>query len=113
VLKLHLNRLNIFGTTKSNQVPLYYLTSNYLELNVREVFSPLKRSDSPPKSVKEESVMSSKGSSNGESHSPEESPRSNVICRYYAGGYCSRGDKCFYSHDIDTAEQAPVQVIGK
>ena len=26
--------------------------------------------------------------------------RSNVVCRYYASGYCSRGDKCFYSHDL-------------
>jgi len=31
------------------------------------------------------------------------SPRSNVLCRYYASGYCSRGDKCFYSHDIQNS----------
>ncbi len=29
------------------------------------------------------------------------SPRSNVICRYFQSGYCSRGDKCFYSHDVE------------
>jgi hypothetical protein len=29
------------------------------------------------------------------------SPRSTVVCRYYASGYCSRGDKCFYSHDLN------------
>eukprot|EP01117_Protostelium_nocturnum_P020655 TRINITY_DN93_c0_g3_i1.p1 TRINITY_DN93_c0_g3~~TRINITY_DN93_c0_g3_i1.p1 ORF type:complete len:723 (+),score=211.25 TRINITY_DN93_c0_g3_i1:398-2566(+) len=23
-----------------------------------------------------------------------------TLCRYYANGFCSRGDKCFYSHDI-------------
>lgn len=32
-------------------------------------------------------------------------PRSNIICRYYAAGYCSRGDKCYYSHDADAAQQ--------
>jgi len=26
---------------------------------------------------------------------------STTICRYYAAGYCSRGEKCFYSHDVE------------
>jgi hypothetical protein len=39
--------------------------------------------------------------SNEDDQQNSTSPRSNVICRYYASGYCSRGDKCFYSHDVD------------
>jgi len=30
------------------------------------------------------------------------SPRPNVVCRYFASGYCSRGDKCFYSHAFES-----------
>jgi len=35
--------------------------------------------------------------------------RSNIICRYYAAGYCSRGEKCYYSHDIDASQQGKIQ----
>jgi len=34
--------------------------------------------------------------------------RSNIICRYYAAGYCSRGEKCYYSHDIDASQQGKI-----
>lgn len=37
-----------------------------------------------------------------EDHDGEENhSKSKIPCRYFASGFCSRGDKCFYSHDID------------
>src|SRR4051794_19644085 len=51
--------------------------------------------------ITEQAIDSSvvEGSPERGSSPDDSSPRSSVICRYYAGGYCSRGDKCFYSHD--------------
>lgn len=51
--------------------------------------------------------------SNGNSHNSNigheaNATRSNIICRYYAAGYCSRGEKCYYSHDIDASQQGKI-----
>lgn len=35
----------------------------------------------------------------------EEEDRPTQICRYFAAGFCSRGDKCFYSHDIESQDK--------
>jgi len=42
-----------------------------------------------------ESINQDNGAVNGQQRNP------NVICRYYASGYCSRGEKCFFSHDTE------------
>lgn len=39
----------------------------------------------------------------------EETPRNAVACRYYAAGYCSRGDKCFYAHVTPNGQAAPAE----
>lgn len=61
----------------------------------------------------ENHVVSNNGVHHSSNEEPLVSPRSNVICRYYAAGYCSRGDKCYYSHDVSTADAQDVKKDGK
>eukprot|EP01114_Cavostelium_apophysatum_P013857 TRINITY_DN3450_c0_g1_i1.p1 TRINITY_DN3450_c0_g1~~TRINITY_DN3450_c0_g1_i1.p1 ORF type:complete len:802 (+),score=223.99 TRINITY_DN3450_c0_g1_i1:279-2684(+) len=56
------------------------------------------RNDSHQQGINHQQNMEQSGQNNG--------ARSNVVCRYYTAGYCSRGEKCYYSHD---AAQAPTE----
>lgn len=75
-------------------------------------------SPSPATHLKSNSMASSgesSGSSNPESEDPTD--ESKVVCRFFASGYCSRGDKCFYSHDMNetssVTSSTPAPVIEK
>jgi len=47
-----------------------------------------------------------------EDHDGEENhSKSKIPCRYFASGFCSRGDKCFYSHDIDQKSNGSINFV--
>jgi len=61
-----------------------------------------------PASVSQPDTPNKLNGENSEGHGA----KSAVVCRYYAAGYCSRGEKCFYSHDLDAQQQTKSEANG-
>lgn len=79
---------------------------------VEQVNQPSQLSSEPvqqtPAVVSQPNTANTSNGENPEGHGA----KSAVVCRYYAAGYCSRGEKCFYSHDLDAQQQTKAESNG-
>ncbi|PRP73515.1 hypothetical protein PROFUN_02524 [Planoprotostelium fungivorum] len=95
--------------TASNQMRRAFNSDNYngYQGNAPTYGNQLKSDHKPPPGFPQRSPSTVRHNNFEEIPAEEqatdndsENPAGKTPCRYYASGFCSRGDKCFYSHDV-------------